>query len=176
LATGVDDGCMNHVIVPTGEQHLRGVYDVFDAVAREERFLASTEAPPFEATHAFFKGMLDAGSPMFVALSGEQVVGWCDVSTPRPRSQKHIGQLGMGLLPAARGQGLGTRLMQAAIDKAWQNGLTRIELSLRDDNAVARGLYEKFGFQVEGTQRQASLIRGRVNDVVLMGLLRSDVT
>jgi RimJ/RimL family protein N-acetyltransferase len=163
---------MEHRIIPAHEGHVRGVYEAFDAVAREERYLASTDAPAYEKAFPFFKNLLDADSPFFVALDGERVVGWCDIATPRPQSQQHLGELGMGLLPQARGRGLGSRLLRAAIDKAWQNGLTRVELTVRDDNTVARALYARFGFEVEGVLRRASVIRDEVNDVLVMGLLR----
>jgi putative acetyltransferase len=49
------------------------------------------------------------------------------------------------------GQGVGTALIEAAIDLAdnWRN-LTRLELRVFTDNAPAIHLYEKVGFEIEG--------------------------
>lgn len=50
--------------------------------------------------------------------------------------------------------------------------LERIWLRVFASNVRARQLYEKTGFKVEGTLRQATFIRGKPDDVVVMGLLR----
>jgi putative acetyltransferase len=49
------------------------------------------------------------------------------------------------------GQGVGTALIEAAIDLAdnWRN-LTRLELRVFTDNAPAIHLYEKVSFETEG--------------------------
>jgi ribosomal protein S18 acetylase RimI-like enzyme len=63
--------------------------------------------------------------------------------------------LGTGLLPQFRGAGLGRRLILRRLDAARALGLTRVELSVRADNANAIALYRKIGF-VEEAQRGAS--------------------
>jgi RimJ/RimL family protein N-acetyltransferase len=77
----------------------------------------------------------------------------------------------MALLPAYRHQGLGAKLMEAAIQHAWRVGLTRLTLTVRADNPNARRLYERFGFSQEGFLRNESLVDGHYNDVISMGLL-----
>ncbi|PZQ70540.1 MAG: GNAT family N-acetyltransferase, partial [Variovorax paradoxus] len=69
---------------------------------------------------------------------------------PMGESRVHIGTVGMGLRPEARGQGLGRALLQAALARAWDCGFTRIELTVREDNHRARALYESLGFAHEG--------------------------
>ena len=67
---------------------------------------------------------------------------------------RHVGSIGMAVRDDWQGRGVGTALMEAALDLAdnWLN-LTRVELSVYVDNAPAIALYEKFGFEVEGTHR-----------------------
>ena len=164
---------MSHSIVPTAESHLESLYHAFDAVARERKYLALTQAPPWEQSLAFYRNVLAAGFPHFVAVDGSgKVVGWCDVSPVFGHSRAHIGLLGIALLPEARGLGLGAQLLQAAIDRSWTRGLTRIELSVRADNLNAKALYERFGFEHEGLLRRASLVDGIYHDAHAMALLR----
>ena len=163
---------MNFSIVPTQEAHFPGLYQVIDSVAREGKYLAFTKAPPWEQSLAFYKGLLKADCPYFVALSGDKVAGWCDVASVMGESRSHIGVLGIGLLPEVRRKGLGFQLMEAAIAKSWSNDLTRIELSVRQDNRNAKTLYEKLGFEVEGLLRKASVVGNEVHDVWAMALLR----
>jgi RimJ/RimL family protein N-acetyltransferase len=63
-------------------------------------------------------------------------------------------------------------LIRAAIDNAWEKGLTRIELSVRIDNANAKALYERMGFQTEGIHRRANLVDSEYFDTCSMALLR----
>jgi putative acetyltransferase len=85
-----------------------------------------------------------------------------------------VGVLGIALLPQARGQGLGGRLMDAAIDKACRQGITRIELTVRADNLRAKALYERKGFEVEGLCRRAFRVDDQYIDSYSMALVRPD--
>lgn len=78
----------------------------------------------------------------------------------------------MGLLPHARGKGLGARLATAAIGRAWADGLERIELEVFASNERAVGLYRTLGLSVEGVKRRARMLDGHDDDIVLMALLR----
>ena len=164
---------MSPCVVATEEHHFESLHQALDVVARERKYLALTQAPPWEQSQAYYRSVLAAGFPHFVAVGGSgKVVGWCDVSPVFGHSRAHIGLLGIALLPEARGHGLGPQLLQAAIDRSWARGLTRIELSVRADNLNAKALYERFGFEHEGLLRRASLVDGIYHDAHAMALLR----
>ena len=61
--------------------------------------------------------------------------------------------LGIGLLPEARGHGTGRRLLEALIAVAEESAAHKIELECWTDNEVAIGLYLDSGFRVEGIKR-----------------------
>lgn len=163
---------MTSHIVPLATSHFTPLHAVLDAVAREKRFLAMTQAPPAQETMAFLRQVLEDDRPHFVALLDGAVVGWCDVLPVFGQARAHIGTLGIGLLPSARHRGLGRQLMAAAIEKAWRQGLTRIELTVRADNSNARALYERLGFEHEGLQRNGFRVDGDYIDSHAMALLR----
>ena len=52
--------------------------------------------------------------------------------------------------PAARGAGLGSRLLEAAIEHARQRGCLRLTLLTDGDNVEAQRLYKRQGFVVSG--------------------------
>jgi ribosomal protein S18 acetylase RimI-like enzyme len=87
-------------------------------------------------------------------------------------SRKHVGVLGLALLPEFRHKGLGAKLMDAAINHAWKVGLTRLTLTVRADNLNAKRLYERFGFLQEGLLINESFVDSCYFDVVSMGLLK----
>lgn len=161
-------------VAPLREEHFAELRGVLDAVAREGRYLAFLQAPPVEEAFAFYRSILDRDCAHFVALVGGRVVGWCDVLPPYGESRAHVGILGVGLLPEFRGSGNGAALMSAAIARAWEKGLTRIELTVRSDNLRAKRLYERLGFAVEGTNRHAFCVDGQYFDAFSMGMLRHE--
>jgi len=75
-----------------------------------------------------------------------------------------------------RNKGLGTEAMTLLLEYAWRDlGLNRIQLTVRTDNERARRSYQKSGFRIEGTMRDAVFIDGKFRDLDLMAILRSDV-
>jgi ribosomal protein S18 acetylase RimI-like enzyme len=164
---------MDYTIVPITEDHIPGFRTAVDFVAREKKYLTFLEAPPLEETTKFVLNSIKQKNPHFVVLSGGKVVGWCDVLRKTDRVvYSHCGTLGIGLLPKFRGRGIGRQLMQTTIDAAWQYGMTRIELTVREHNANAIALYKKLGFQIEGLQRNAIRIDGQYQNVYAMALVR----
>jgi RimJ/RimL family protein N-acetyltransferase len=162
-------------IVPMTEAHIAGLQRCVDAVARERRWLGFLEGPPLVATQAFVDSILRGAGVQFVALNeADDVVGWCDIVRLDMETFRHGWRLGMGLLPAMRGRGIGRRLAEAAIAAARAQGAERIELDVFASNRRAIALYEKLGFVQEGVKRRARKLDGAYDDVVLMALLTDD--
>lgn len=159
-------------IRPIEPGDIEGFHQVLDSVARERRFLSFLEAPPIEAARAFVLDNIARGHPQIVAVSpGRGVVGWCDV-VPKPRPiYAHGGVLGMGMLAEFRGQGIGTRLIEAALAAARRAGLHRVELTVREHNANAIALYRKVGFVTEGLHRDAVHVDSAYESVICMAIL-----
>ena len=67
--------------------------------------------------------------------------------------------------------GIGPKLVRAALEKARKQGYSRIELTVRMDNTNAKTLYERFGFTLEGANRNAFLVDGQFYDTYSMALL-----
>ncbi|TCU12918.1 acetyltransferase (GNAT) family protein [Rhizobium sullae] len=143
------------IIEPIAVRHIESYHRALDLVARERRYLTFLEAPPLEDTRKFVLGMIENKHPQFVALSDREVIGWCDIRRHFFPSHAHRGSLGMGIIPAYRGQGLGLRLMETTLKQAREYGIGRVELSVHADNARAIRLYEKVGFVSEGVSKDA---------------------
>lgn len=71
-------------------------------------------------------------------------------------------------------RGLGTEAVWLSMAHAFAVGLHRVELDVYDFNTRARHVYEKLGFVVEGTKRQALRFDDRWVDCWVMGLLAQD--
>jgi len=111
---------------------------------------------------------------LLVATVENEIVGTLGLHTNpfRPR-RRHVASLGMGVRDDWQGKGVGTALMQAAVDMAdkWLN-ITRLELEVFTDNEPALRLYKKFGFEIEGTFKQHAFRDGKYVDTYAMARLR----
>ena len=108
-----------------------------------------------------------------VACVDEEVVGHLGLDTfTRPR-RRHVGEIGMAVRDDWQGRGVGTALLEAALDLAdnWLN-LTRVELSVYVDNAAGIALYKKVGFEIEGTHRRFAFRNGEYVDAYSMARVR----
>ena len=133
-------------IAPMAPEYVESFHRALDTVGRERRYLTLLEAPPLPDVREFVLSAIKKGDPQFVALVKGEVVGWCDIRRHDFPAHAHRGTLGMGIIPAYRGQGLGLRLLKTTLEKAGEAGFVRIELAVYGDNTRAIALYDKAGF------------------------------
>ncbi len=162
-------------IIPMDESRVEGFWRAVDEVARERRWLGGVRGFPLETTRAWVTSLIERGMPQVAAVDGEDVIGWCDIDARMGEGFRHVGRLGMGVRAPWRGQGIGRRLMEAALDGARKIGLARVELEVYASNTAAIHLYEKAGFAREGRHARARLLDGVYDDVVTMALFLEPV-
>lgn len=86
-------------------------------------------------------------------------------------------EAGISLVADARGRGVGTAAIAQLVEFGFvRRNLRRIHLQAIASNTAAIRAYEKAGFVIEGRQRQHAWVRGAYEDIVLMGILRSEQT
>lgn len=104
----------------------------------------------------------------FVAFVDGEFAGFVDAKREALGKVRHVAGLGIGLNPRFRGMGIGTLLMQEIEEWARSIGVKKLTLGVFATNTVARRLYEKCGYELEGIQRRHFLIRGEYVDDVVM--------
>ena len=129
---------------------------------------------PFQNTEVWRKRLAtndDAHIGLVATVAGAVVGNLGITRYTRPR-RAHVGEIGMGVRDDWQGKGVGSALLQAALDLAdnWL-GLRRIELHVHADNERAIALYRKFGFAVEGTHRAYAIRNGEYIDSLSMARL-----
>ncbi|MDI9223328.1 GNAT family N-acetyltransferase [Pantoea sp. EA-12] len=116
---------------------------------------------------------LRPGQHRLVACIDEQVVGQLTLDGITVARRRHVASIGMGVDPAFHRRGVGSALMAAMIDLCdnWLQ-VTRIELTVFADNHKAIGLYQKFGFEIEGTAKHFAIRDGEMIDTHYMARLK----
>ena len=151
-------------------------YEAMHRIMSAPEVAAGTLQLPLQSKEAWRKRLAEPSEGLYLlaACVDGEVVGnlGLETSPDRPR-MRHVGSIGMAVRDDWQGRGVGTALMEAALDLAdnWLN-LTRIELRVYVDNPAAVALYERFGFEREGTHRRYAFRDGEYVDAHSMARIR----
>lgn len=140
-----------------------------DTVARERKYLGSTEGFPPESSFAFVRTIIENNYAQYVTIENNQVIGWCDIIPKSYEGLRHVGVVGMGVLAGYRGQGIGSRLLATALQHAREVSLLeKIELEVFESNSAAIALYKKYDFEIEGQREKGRKLDGCYDNIILM--------
>ncbi len=109
-----------------------------------------------------------------VACVDGEIVGGISLWTGNNPRVRHTAGFGMAVRDDWQGKGIGSALLEAALDLAdnWL-GAIRVELQVYTDNEAGIALYEKFGFEIEGTHRCDAFRNGEYLDSYSMARIRA---
>jgi RimJ/RimL family protein N-acetyltransferase len=120
--------------------------------------------------------MRPRATQLVAELEGE-VVGAIAVDPgPFGRKDQHWCRLALWMVPAARGVGIGTALVKAALEWAAAEGFEKAVAEVFATNEPSLGLFRKFGFVTEGRQKDLFVLPGvgYVDNILLALDLRDD--
>ena len=163
---------MSDVIVRRCEpEDYKAVYRVYSS----PNAMAGTIGVPFSSAQEVRDELAreTVGSFPLVACAGDEVVGQLTLTVYMNPRTRHSGHFGIAVRDDWQGKGVGTALMEVCLDLAdnWLN-LSRLDLRVYVDNAPAIALYEKFGFEIEGTHKRFAYRNGEYVDAHVMARLR----
>lgn len=107
--------------------------------------------------------------PRLVARLNDQVVGWAALSSVSARAV-YVGvcEVSVYVAAAARGQGVGKKLLQALIHASEELGIWMLQASIFPENQASIAIHEQCGFRIVGRREKIAQHRGRWRDTVLM--------
>ncbi len=158
---------------PAGEHDLDVLVDLLEAVAAEGRWIGAEAPVDREMAREWMRVGLhgDERAQRFVADVDASVVGQVKVEL----APYGVADLSMWVAEGWRRRGVGTALVQAALDWAVWAGAHKVALQVWPHNHAALALYRKFGFVKEGVLRRHYPRRnGELWDAVVMGLVLDD--
>jgi RimJ/RimL family protein N-acetyltransferase len=114
---------------------------------------------------------VDNNNLMLVAESDNTIVGFLSAQRGKPNRIKHTAYIVVGIRKVYQGRGIGKEFFKKLELWARQNNVTRLELTVMCPNNIAKHLYEKNGFVVEGIKKKAMLVDGEYIDEYYMAKL-----
>ena len=108
-----------------------------------------------------------------LAFLNDKIAGIVNITADQRKRVRHIGDLFIVIGKKYWNNGLGSLLLEEAIEWAQASGiLRRLQLTVQTRNQAAVHLYQKYGFVIEGRQERGAYIEeGDFIDVYLMGKL-----
>jgi RimJ/RimL family protein N-acetyltransferase len=102
-------------------------------------------------------------------------IGWRLVTVYGPSPMSDALQIGIELVPAGRGQGLGVEAQRLVADHLFAStNVNRVEASTDVDNVAEQHALEKAGYRREGVMRGAQFRAAAHHDLVVYARIRSD--
>ncbi len=128
--------------------HQRAIVDLLDMYCRDE--FGDCKPLSEHARANLIPGLVKhGGARVFLAYDGDQPLGVaiCMLGFSSFRGKPLINIHDVAVSPAARGQGIGRKLLAAVEAEARQLGCCKVTLEVRSDNGRAMGLYRSVGFR-----------------------------
>jgi RimJ/RimL family protein N-acetyltransferase len=100
-----------------------------------------------------------------------RLIGYMMAIGGSARRTRHSAYLVIAILKDFRGQGVGTSLFQTVEKWADKHRISRLELTAVTQNTAGIALYQKSGFEIEGTKRNSLIINGEFHDEYYMSKL-----
>jgi L-amino acid N-acyltransferase YncA len=151
-------------ITPMTVAHATAVLAIYQAGIDEGNATFEMRAPVWEE---FSATRLPAHR--YVALAGQDVLGWVAVSAVSERCvYAGVVEHSVYVHPGARGQGAGRQLLSALIASTESAGIWTIQSGIFPENTASAALHQAAGFRTVGTRERLGRHHGRWRDVVLI--------
>lgn len=106
---------------------------------------------------------------MFVGILNGEFAGFLVLIAGPSLRSRHRASLVVGVRKAYYGKSVGSSLMAKAESWAQEVGISRLELTVVEENDRAISLYKKMGYEIEGTRVNALYINDEYTNELYMG-------
>lgn len=104
----------------------------------------------------------------FVATNDGEVIGWTHIDLPQVEKLQRAAKLTVGVRRAYRKNGIGSQLLERALDWAGANGYEKAYNSVPSTNDEALSFLESNGWETEGVRKDHYTVDDRLVDEVMM--------
>lgn len=114
---------------------------------------------------------VEGNNLLLVAENDKNIIGFLSAQRGVPNRIKHTAYIVVGIRKAFQGKGIGTEFFKELDLWARQKNITRLELTVMCNNIMAKHLYEKNGFVIEGIKKNSMFVDGEYVDEFYMAKL-----
>jgi L-amino acid N-acyltransferase len=154
------------------KEDLLAINEVYNQ-AVEERFCTAHLSPvSMEERALWFSTHSSDHHPVFISFEGEQLTGWVSLGPYRANRQAlaHVAEVSYYVDREWRGRGIGSLLLQHALNAVLACGLNVLVAILLSENPASIALLRKFGFSLWGSMPGIAKIGTDTADHLYMGL------
>lgn len=161
----VEDAAILFEAVEASRQHLRPWLSWVDVTTRPDHSL--------QYIHQCMQWQDDQQALVLGIFKGTQIIG--EVGLHHWDQKLRKGQLGYWISKEYQGKSITYRCLVRFIDFLFSKvSLNKVEVSFMPQNARSARVAERLGCKVEGVLRQSYLKDGKLEDLVVTGLLKSE--
>lgn len=155
---------------PATEADLPAIVAIYNASIPSRQATADLEPVSVESKREWFRKHSPARFPLLVHEADGQVIAWVGFKSfyDRP-AYKYTAEISMYIAPDHQGRGLGTKLLNEALDTAAQAGLKSILAYVFAHNRPSIALLLRAGFETWGTLPDVTEMDGQEYSVAILG-------
>lgn len=110
-----------------------------------------------------------AVNPRLVAIDNNEVLGWAAITPVSGRCvYAGVGEVSVYVSAAARGRGVGKKLLQGLIDESEKQNFWTLQAGIFPENISSLAIHEACGFRVIGTRERIGQMNGVWRNTVLL--------
>lgn len=130
-------------------EDLPSIVEIYNQAVPTHQSTANTTPYKAEGRKAWFMEHEPGKRPIFVAVMDSRVVGWCSLSWYRPgrAALRFTAEISSYVDTSRQGQGVGSALVQHALQACPTLGIKNVVAVVIDRNAGSCRLLEKMGFE-----------------------------
>ena len=121
---------------------------------------AAPEWDEWDATHV--------KKARFVAVVNNEVLGWAALTPVSGRCvYAGVGEVSVYVAAAARGKGVGKKLLQALIEESEKNNFWTLQAGIFTENIASVNWHKDYGFRIIGSREKIGQLNGIWRDTLL---------
>ncbi|SIT43280.1 putative phosphinothricin acetyltransferase YwnH [Paraburkholderia piptadeniae] len=143
---------------------------IYNSTVPSRQVTADLEPVSMDSRRAWFDAHGPEKRPLWVVEDEGRIIGWLSFSDfyGRPAYQR-TSEVSIYLHEAARGKGLGKKLLAASLEAAPKLGIDTVLGFVFGHNEPSVRLFQSFGFTAWGTLPRVAVLDGVERDLVILG-------
>lgn len=161
---------MTHLYRDATEADLPAIVAIYNSTIASRQVTADLAPVSVDSRRDWFAEHGPDSRPLWVVEEDGRVIAWLSFSDfyGRP-AYRHTAEISIYLDEAARGKGLGTRLLEAALAQAPGLGIDTALGFIFGHNTPSLKLFARFGFEPWGNLPRVAVLDGVERDLVILG-------